>query len=905
MNLHAARYRPFVRWWWFGGALEREEIAFQLEEMKNSGIGGIEIQPVYPLGAGQGDEPRNLEWLSDEFLEMLRYAAEKASSLGMTTDMTLGSGWPFGGPHIPKRLAARKLRYEYWDLGGNQTWSSDDNPLGDDEEPVVVLAAPVENGLIDYHGLVSIDGDRWVIPRGTWRVMRYASSYTRMMVKRATVGSEGWVANHFSREAMELHFREVGDRLVEATGGKVGCYFSDSWEVFGSNWTENFIEEFKRRRGYSILRYLPALDNYVKDISPRIRYDYHRTLSDLVLEAYIIPMREWCHRHNCHSRVQAHGTTPADILRCYGESDIPECETGGWADGSGIGRTPKFASSAAHLYGRDVVSCETFTHLRRPRFQVSPRMLKVAADRIHCHGVNHLVYHGYSYSPRILGSPGWVFYASTMFNHNNTWWPYAKHLNLRNQTLSRELQKGKSTADILVYSSLADVWCKKTSQTRPSTLSLLSSQLGRLPEIIWSSGYDFDIVNDEILGRVQVEEGHLRVSDLSYSVLLIPEIDYVPLETARKLHEIVMAGGRIILVDGKTPRPTTCDSGERGRIEEYFSEMKEQLKENHGYQLEQPGVDIQNLLRAFIQPDLQMPHPDPEIVFIHRRLGDGEIYFLSNSGSSPKITEIAFRVRGLVPYEIEPESGKQSEICVYRSEPDRTVLSLNIDPYGSKLLLFSKKEGGKHLLKSEFTTHHRIGEDIYGEASSPGEYQVLDRAGHKGHVYAGEIPRKIPLVDWAISNDGNGPDRRLDRLKSWTEIDGLQKYSGRLTYKSTFRLEKEHLDQGMGLKLGLGDIREVATVYINGKKSGELWTPPYVLDIQEFVKLGVNSIEVEVTNLIINRILGLPEPDFGKVNDKYGRRFPDPRERRECHPQQSGMLGPVEIKAYRLVLLDI
>jgi hypothetical protein len=163
------------------------------------------------------------------------------------------------------------------------------------------------------------------------------------------------------------------------------------------------------------------------------------------------------------------------------------------------------------------------------------------------------------------------------------------------------------------------------------------------------------------------------------------------------------------------------------------------------------------------------------------------------------------------------------------------------------------------------------------------------------------MPEEVPIRGWTIVPDGTGPARKLERLLSWTEIDGMQYYSGCVAYEASFSLEEAHLGPGIGLELDLGDVREVATVLINGTKAGDLWMPPYAIDIQKLVRTGVNSIKVEVTNLLINKILGLPNADHGDVHRTYGKRFPDPREKQECHPQPSGLLGPVMIKTYRLV----
>ena len=903
-----SRFKPFARWWWFGGAVEKPEIEYQLREMRRSGFGGIEIQPVYPLSV---DEERNLPWLSKEFLAMVSFAANTATRLGLTVDVTLGSGWPFGGPHVPKEEAARKVRYDFWDLTEGQTWSSGDKPLEPDEESILLKAAPLEQGVMDLSRAVDLLHPhavlQWTAPAGNWKVARYASSYTRMMVKRATVGAEGWVLDHYSRKAMETHFREVGEKLARATRGKTRCFFSDSWEVFGSNWTERFPEEFRRRRGYELLPYLPALDNEVPGISPGLRYDYWNTLSELTLEDYMMAMQEWCHAKGAYCRIQAHGEEPADIIKCYGELDIPECESElGWsADSPLITKIPKMASSAAHLYGRSDVSCETYTYLRRPRYLVPPRMLKVVANRLFCHGVNHLIYHGYPYSPRRIGSPGWAFYAETTINHNSPWWPYVRYLNARNARLGRELHRGTSTADVLIYTSLADIWCKMASESKPTTLTCLMQQLGSLPDAAWGNGYDFDIANDEVLLKCRASDGGLSVAGLKYRLLLVPQIDYIPIESMRKLLELARQKAPVLFV-GKLPTSAPHSPGAQPHTSE-MEAMKAELERMNAVAgslspaLAQSDKEVGPFLRRLTEPDVELPSPDLSLLFVHRRCPSEEVYFLSNSSDQDKVLDITFRVKGLVPYLIDPETGRQEQCCVYRAKAGRTALSLRFVPYGSHLIAFRKARPQPHLLRSDLPVVERSpGGGLLVRAYRPGSYAVTDSKGQKRKVLVKELPQALNIAQWSLNVEGRLRARRLDKPCSWTEIPEIKGFSGPGIYRATFHLPKEWVARGIGLELDLGDVREVATVRVNGKLAGRLWTPPNALDITRLVRKGSNSLRVEVSNLLINKVLDFPDPDLSELERRYGRRFPPPGEK-AVQPQPSGILGPVAMKPFARV----
>jgi len=902
--LAVQRSRPFVRWWWFGGCLDRDEIEFELAEMKRRGIGGVEIQPVYPMAISRPPLPPNLKWLSPEFLEMLSFAIETGRRLGLTVDITLGSGWPFGGPHIPKRLAARKIYSLSWDLEAGQVWRLSDHKLEQDEQIELLVALQLVDGKPALDRAVQLTDTaspefEWTAPEGRWRIVMYISGFTRQRVKRATVGAEGWVADHFSREAMETHFRCVGEKLAEAADGRVRCYFSDSWEVFSANWTDGFLDIFRERRGYDLRPYLPAIEYFVEGVTPAVRYDFYRTLSELVLESYIVPMREWCRSKGAYSRVQAHAGTPADIIKCYGESDIPECETGTNADSPILYRTPKFAASAARLYGRKEVSCEIFTHLRRPRFLVNPRMMKVAAERAYCHGVNHLIYHGYSYSPRLLGTPGWVFYASTMVNHNNTWWRHIKELNKWLSTIASKLHKGRSTADFIVYTSLADAWCRKTLEYRPSTLGLLSGQLGSLPETIWQAGYDFDLCNDELLSKMRLQDGEIQLSGLCYSALIVPPVRYISHESLAHLVRLIRSGATVIFI-GQLPSesPVSPPGSSREQADRLLRELSHLVKDGYGRAHLVPSVEeMEDALRLVKGPDVTFSRQDIEFCFVHRRARDEDIYLLSYCGSHWCTVDVSFR-NTATPFQIDPREASLKECPVYYRQGSRTIVTLNFPPFGSHLISFRKTPSGEHLSWTDIPWVERSPDrSLWAKVFSPGRYRAKFADSSAGEISVNYVPPPIPIEEWSLSVPGLHSPINMRRLISWTDIPKLRGYSGDGTYTSSFYVREEHLAPQTGLELNLGEIREVAEVFVNGKKAGCLWTPPNVLDISGLVRLGRNTIRVVVSNLLINKVLSSPKPDYSELVKVYGKRFPYPKEG-ECKPQPSGLLGPTEIKPY-------
>jgi hypothetical protein len=314
--------RIMMRWWWFGSAVTKPELEHEMLQMKQGGIGGFEVQPVYPLAL---DDPqtgfRNLPYLGPDYLDTLKFAAEKARELGLRIDITLGSGWPFGGPNIPVTQAAGKLRADRVGIPAGAA-SIPVPSIGNGEK---LLAA-----FIGTQQISTIRDGRLYLPKdpAAKQAVFFISSRTGMQVKRPAVGAEGFVLDHYDRAAIEAHLAFTGEKLLQAFGTHPPtAVFSDSLEVFGSDWTPNFLEEFKKRRGYDLTPFLPAL---ISDIGPKteqIRHDWGQTLTELGDDNYLTPIREWAHRHGTQFRSQTYGTPPA-LLSSNALVDLPEGEAG-------------------------------------------------------------------------------------------------------------------------------------------------------------------------------------------------------------------------------------------------------------------------------------------------------------------------------------------------------------------------------------------------------------------------------------------------------------------------------------------------------------------------------------------------------------------------------------------------
>ena len=456
--------RIMMRWWWFGPAVTKAELEREMRLMKEGGIGGFEVQPVYPLVLDNETAGiKTLPFLSDEFLEALRFTSEKARELGLRFDLTLGSGWPFGGPTVSIDHAAGRLRYEHVKVDANSRFVKVP-AVGAGEKFIAAFLARSDGASFapdSIRELTSIrDGvvELSNIPAGAHEVLFFISSRTGMQVKRPAVGAEGFVLDHMNRAATDSYLKTVGDRLLQAFGNNPPySVFCDSLEVYNSDWSSDFLEEFQKRRGYDLKPHLPALVNDMGPQTQGLRRDWGRTLYELLNERFLAPMQEWSKRNHTLFRIQDYGV-PAAAISSNAFADIPDGEGAQWK----VVRAARWASSASHLYNRPIASSETWTWLHSPSFRATPLDIKAEADIHFLQGINQLIGHGWPYSAPGIEYPGWRFYASGVYNDKNPWWIVMPDLAKYLQRVSFMMRQGQPANDVALYLPNDDGWAHMT-----------------------------------------------------------------------------------------------------------------------------------------------------------------------------------------------------------------------------------------------------------------------------------------------------------------------------------------------------------------------------------------------------------------------------------------------------------
>jgi hypothetical protein len=942
-----------TRWWWFGGAVTPEEVTRELTFMKEAGLRGAEIQPVYPVTV---DDPgrgiRHLRYFTHEWFAVLRHAIGEARRLGLQLDFTLGSGWPYGGPFIPTSLAARRLRVLSQDVAGPReyAWDLTSQLTGEDRIVAVVQIGVGPNAELDpkrsqvladqpqsemAQGLRRGSFVRTRVEEGIWRIMVFLDSPTGQQVKRATLGMEGNVLDHHSREAMALFLRSA-DRVMDAVRSEADppfhSVFCDSLEVYGADWTEDFLAEFEARRGYDLGPYLPALWHEVGDLTPHVRHDTRLTLSELNLERFFVPLVQWAEKRGMKARIQAHGA-PGDVMHGYGLAHIPEGENIFLGDRYQVNlRHRRLASSAAHLYGKPLASSETYTWLRTPLFTTTLEMMKPATDAVLLDGLNHIVNHGYSYSPPQAGEPGWAFYASTEANHTNTWWRHYPHLARYVRRACALLQRGVSVNPVAVYLPLSDLY----AQFGVGGLHVDVEAEGFIdPDLLTGlrrGGYDFDLVHDHALAELAtVEGGALRAGTARYEVVLVPGARLMPPESAERLAELVRAGGHVIFLE----RVPEGAAGLRER-EERSARVRQAVEGLWGGPPE-PGdlasAGAGTAMRAdsvaaalgrlgrVLAPDFRIVEPSEgtlrdtaveNVGFVHRREEGYDWYFVANVSSHVQDLRVAFGVGHRSPELYDLETGAAVTPLVYdyvtHGGQPATEVELRLEPFESCVVAFGAAQDPPLLTRTDWPGRLRLIEaentiEATGLAPTQGEH-VFHLASGRVHRFAVEgVPLARTLAGpWRLRL-GEGAEIHLDTLRSWADLPEGRAYSGWATYDTEF--EGPAALEDVEWVLDLGTVHETAEVFLNGQALGAAWKGLRRVPCEGALVPGRNRLRVEVANLWIHDMAARPAPDYRALEETFGIRWGRYGEVPPESLPPAGLLGPVRLLPYRRVLARI
>lgn len=767
-----------TRWWWLGSAVDSVNLNKLIDEYARVGIRSVEITPIYGVN---GNEANELIYLSPEWMHALRVTEEAAARNGMLVDMNQGTGWPFGGPEIDLANAACKLVVVV------DTVAAGANPvksLPDKERDYATLIAQTRRGLED----------------GQEEVIRAYESRTRQKVKRAAPGGDGYVLDHFSRDAVRKYLDKY-DVAFSREGMKYPHnMFNDSYEVYRANWTSDMFIEFEKRRGYRLQDHLPELLGLVDD-GNEVLCDYRETLGELLLENFTEQWADWAHLHGTKVRNQAHGS-PGNLIDLYAAVDVPEIEGFGLSNFGikGLRTDPdhtrpnysdvtmlKYAASAAHITGKPLTSSETMTWLTE-HFRTSLSQMKPELDLMFTCGVNHIFFHGTAYSPVEAEWPGYKFYASVDMSPTNTIWRDAQAMMefiTRSQSF---MQEGQPDNDFLVYLPVRDMWHQRNGKGTDGLLMQFDiHKMGKLaPDFIQSIntidslGYDCDYISDKYLLESRYADGQIVTpGGIGYKALIVPGSGKLTPQLQAHLDSLSAQGANIIM-----------------------------------------GVNEDRINAAAESEPMRR---DLKMRSIRRKDADGYHYFIANLTPEDINQPVPLAVDFVDAVWFDPMTGKISKAEVINGYVEMKFRS-----------------GESRILR---VYDHPV--DMKAVQSKGRESLEIDLTDNKWEL---SFIESVPEVKKTF---------KLKRLQPWTSLGDKQLdiLAGTGVYTTTFDMDGSDFDHSWSLELG--DVRESARVYINDEYVGTAWAVPFTLDITDALKKGKNKLRIEVTNLPANRIAQL------------------------------------------------
>ncbi|MFD1768647.1 glycosyl hydrolase [Sphingobacterium suaedae] len=837
--------KPWTRWWWLGSAVDKSNVERELKMFAEAGFGGVEVTPIY---GAKGYEKRYIPFLSDPWMDMLSFTGKKAQSLGLGMDMNLGTGWPFGGPQIEEPQAATKFFLDEIVLRKGSTLSfplQNSDPKQRSSKLQALRAFTANGDEINLDTYVTHSSGTWTAPADV-RIVALFSGRTRQKVKRAAPGGEGYTLDHLGAGSVQHYFERFRRSFAKQPVG-VRSFFNDSYEVYGANWTDDFLMEFARIKAYKLEDHLLAFSGQGNDKEEemRVKSDYREVVSAVLQKNFLLPFTSFAAEYGAFSRNQAHGS-PGNLIDLYASTDIAECETFGssFFDIPGLRRDSadirnvdpdpmmfKFASSATHTSGKKYTSSETFTWLTE-HFKTSLAQAKPEVEQLFLAGVNHIFYHGTTYSPADVPYPGWLFYASVNFTTNNSFWPHLTGLNTYITRVQSILQTTSSDNELLVYWPIYDVWHDTSTAFKQLSVHhvddwLHPTEFYKQSVALQRAGYSFDFVTDAILGRSGVVDNQVITAEKAhpYKAIYVPTAHYFSEKTFANLLSLAEQGATVIFES--LPK----DVAGLAQIEERRLELQELIAKLGLKKDRENDYTRYGKGKIYVTTDVHSALETEEIFaerivrtglkFTRRKAGDTTYYYMVNHGKSLVDEEISLNVQGQSYTLLDPQSGK-----IFHLPTKNGLLRVQIPPGYAWIVMISDRR------------------------------QSADRY-HYANEWHDEPVFKNP---WKVSFVQGGPSlpspRTLDRPVYWTSWGDrvAQIFSGTGAYETSFRLQK---DSNKAYLLSLGKVAESAHVYINGKSAGIVWSNPFQLEVGEWLKDGHNTIRIEVANLMANRIRDL------------------------------------------------
>ncbi|KQS33854.1 glycosyl hydrolase [Dyadobacter sp. Leaf189] len=887
--------RPKVYWWWLNGYTDQARLKEELVAVKNAGLGGVDL---FEIGVPPASDPNHIipagpAFMSDSSLKMIQFAINEAGKLGLEVGLNLASSWNAGGSWVEPRFASKTLYYSKTTASSKEAaqlrlpfptitpdrtgkprlieYGKDGKPVFRQEVAVIAVPAGAQN-LADTSGIVNVTAFynaeteilSWKAPAGNWDIYRYICSNSGEQLIRPSEKSAGPILDHFDSTATEMHLMYFINKLKPLLGDfsktALKNLYLASYEAKEFAWTTSLPAAFKRINGYDIYKFLPAIYDqklFAKKTADTFNTDFLETFSELMIHNHYKKAKEISNKYGLKIISEAGGPghmhhIPVETLKALGSLDVPRGEfwyKRPYFDKEGIVDMVwlvKEIAAAANIYKLGIAEEEAFTSYLD--WQEGPADLKTHADRAFSEGMNRLVIHGFPHNPKETGHPGIAYFAGTHFNDRNTWWPKIKPFNDYLSRISYIFQNAKFAADVLYYYG-DDI----PNLVPPKNIVFKAG-----------NGFDYEVMNTEILLRdLTVENGEWVLPGVGrYKVLSIGKSKTVGAEAQAKLDKLKKQGGVIV-------------------------------NENVSAALNIP-------------PDFAYNDQDKGTLdYIHYRRDKQDFYLIRNATDAWVSRQCAFRQENKVPEIWDPVTGKVHAVSVFEQRGKQMHMPLTLPPFGTYFVVFTEGTARPHF--TEITS---------GNANPPliayagNQLTFLEAGNHqlktgKNQINITHTPEKLEIKgEWNLSFPerwGAPAQAVFPELISWPDAEqkGIKYFSGIATYAKEFTFKMP--EKGKRIYLDLGQVSEVAEVWLNDKPLGISWTLPHRFDITNFVINGENKLRVEVANTWSNRLTGdaITGEKFTKTNIVKANKNLTPWA--EVPLKKSGLLGPVTIVSIQTV----
>jgi len=944
-----AEFKPWVYYWWLKGNVTKEQITHDLEEMQKKGIGGFLLfdsrgyWDSYDGRTGHIPVPLHIkyEFMSPEWREMVKYTMQEANRLGLKISINIANtGGSLRGPWDMKEDGPKQLIWTSTTVSGsakisvpieipsdqkyfhdvalmavkiksNVSKSDKNGDLNKDWKTVTEPSedAPVAGEIINLADKINNGTLQWVVPEGEWQILRFGFH---------VIGVEGSV-DILNTDAVTKYFHLMGSEILKDAGPLAGTtlthFYNVSWEGGEPDWSVNFENDFKKYRGYDIQQYMPILAGMSSEdskVNKRFMRDYLTTVSDCFKHNCYETIGELCHAQGMEWHSEDGGPWPreapmfkeADQLTFWGRNDMAQGEF--WCSGTNDLHTKsnvRYTAMAGHIYEHPLIAVEAFTHMGL-HWTKYPAYLKPFADVNLIDGANFFIWHTFTASPLEVGKPGYEYFAGTHINTNITWWNEASSIFNYLGRCQYLLRKGNFVADLCCYVSDKNYarWGRGEKWNPNSSLAPVK-------------GFTYDLLSSEVLvNRLSVKDGRLVLPDgMSYKMLVIDlEISEIPLPVLKKIDELINEGATIVL--GETKPLNAPGIYNYPESDKEISNIADKLWTQTSGQIQvrkmgkgkvYTGTNMEEILKDNqILPDVEGPFE-----YIHRAAGNLDIYFVSGEGKA----ECTFRVKDKKPEIWNPLTGEVTEAASFKSTDDgRTSIVLDLPKNGTAFIVFREEAAKNHIVSIEGPEYPKMKENQDGFSQfvfwKNGEYNFTTADGNTKNITA-TVPLSTEITGtWNVTfnpaTEALPFETEFSKLTLWNEnTDAAIKYfSGTAAYTNDFLLTEEQA--GSPALLQLGEVHDIAHVWINGNDMGIVWTAPWSVDLSGVVQEGKNQIKIEVTNCWANRLIGdagLPESKWTTKTNV--RRVPDRSEYKAGHQafsskdelMPSGLIGPVLI----------